>query len=255
MSGAPLDGLKSRLVRSALRNPGIPAHVAMGRALGSTPLAHADYATEPRGKNLQSSGVYGRDRLITMPWGVDVAQRGTHHVVESCKSFQSRRLCQCALRTSHLMTSEAASTRARSVQEASPHREHVDDEACINTIRTLAIATLDDIKRFCQPNTGTRPASRRLRAHWARAVATASVWLSRHRGHHRHARFRRVGPVQGRAKKVRLHARTRHESRQITNCEITKRQGADCKDPTPMNPVSALQQHGQSVWLDFLGAR
>jgi transketolase len=37
------------------------------------------------------------------------------------------------------MTSEAASARARRVQEASPHREHVDDEVCINTIRTLAI--------------------------------------------------------------------------------------------------------------------
>jgi hypothetical protein len=229
-----------------------------GRAFGAPPRWLMRAMRRVMRKNLQSSGAYGRDRLITMPWGVDVAQRGTHHVLESCRRsaiFQSRRLCRWALRTSHLMTSEAASTRARSVQEASPHREHVDDEACINTIRTLAIATLDDIKRFCQPNTGTRPASRRLRAHWARAVATASVWLSRHRGHHRHARFRRVGPVQGRAKKVRLHARTRHESRQITNCEITKRQGADCKDPTPMNPVSALQQHGQSVWLDFLGAR
>jgi transketolase len=37
------------------------------------------------------------------------------------------------------MTSEAASTRACSAQEASRHRAHVDDEVCINTIRTLAI--------------------------------------------------------------------------------------------------------------------
>jgi transketolase len=182
MSGAPLDGLKSRLVRSALRNPGIPAHVAMGRALGSTPLAHADYATEPRGKNLQSSGVYGRDRLITMPWGVDVAQRGTHHVVESCKSFQSRRLCQCALRTSHLMTSEAASTRARSVQEASPHRAHVDDELCINTIRTLAI---DAVQKANSGHPGTpmalAPAAYVLWQEFLRYDPADPLWPNRDR--------------------------------------------------------------------------
>ena len=52
-------------------------------------------------------GACGRDRLITMPWGVDVAQRGTHYLGASCRRsgiFQSRRLCRCALRTSHLMT-------------------------------------------------------------------------------------------------------------------------------------------------------
>ena len=46
--------------------------------------------------------------------------------------------------------------------------------------------TLDDIKRFRQidsvtpgrPNTGTRPASRRLRDPWARVVATALAWPS-----------------------------------------------------------------------------
>jgi transketolase len=42
------------------------------------------------------------------------------------------------------MTSEAASTRLRGVQEHA--REHADDELCINTIRTLAIDAVEKAK-------------------------------------------------------------------------------------------------------------
>jgi transketolase N-terminal domain/subunit len=267
------------------------------------------------------------------------------------------------------MTSEAASTRARSVQDAPRHREHVDDEVCINTIRTLAIdavqkansghpgtpmalapaayvlwqeflrydpadplwpnrdrfvlsaghasmllyamlhlaqvrrlegtrltdepaVTLDDIKRFrqidsvtpehpeyglttgvetttgplgqgCGNSVGMAIASRWLAAHYNRqdfalfdydiyAICSDGDLMEGVGGDHRDARIRRVGPVQGPAEEIRLHATTRHGSRQITNCRITNRQGADCKDSPSMNPVSAMQQHGQSVRLNFL---
>src|SRR3989440_3267068 len=50
------------------------------------------------------------------------------------------------------MTSEAGSTRARGVQDASRRREHVDDELCINTIRTLA---MDAVQRANSGHPGT----------------------------------------------------------------------------------------------------
>jgi len=64
MSGAPLDVLGSQLAQGPPRYPG-----------GTSACCRWGVFF----------GAYGRNRLITMPWGVDVAQRGTHHVVESCK--------------------------------------------------------------------------------------------------------------------------------------------------------------------------
>ena len=86
MSGAPLDVLGSQLAQGPPRYPG-----------GTSACCRWGVFF----------GAYGRNRLITMPWGVDVAQRGTHYFGESCRRsgiFQSRRLCRCALRSSHLMT-------------------------------------------------------------------------------------------------------------------------------------------------------
>jgi len=64
MSGAPLDVLGSQLAQGPPRYPG-----------GTSACCRWGVFF----------GAYGRNRLITMPWGVDVAQRGTHYVVESCK--------------------------------------------------------------------------------------------------------------------------------------------------------------------------
>jgi hypothetical protein len=80
MSGAPLDVLGSRLAQGVPRYPGIHPHVAIGVRLRRDPcwlipatrLSHAEKPSEQRGA--------WADRLITMPWDVDVAQRGTHYL-------------------------------------------------------------------------------------------------------------------------------------------------------------------------------
>jgi transketolase len=80
------------------------------------------------------------------------------------------------------MTSEAASTRARSVQEASSHREHVDDEACINTIRTLAI---DAVQKANSGHPGTpmalAPAAYVLWQEFLRYDPADPLWPNRDR--------------------------------------------------------------------------
>lgn len=80
------------------------------------------------------------------------------------------------------MTSEAPSTRARSVQEASPHRAHVDDEACINTIRTLAI---DAVQKANSGHPGTpmalAPAAYLLWQEFLRYDPADPLWPNRDR--------------------------------------------------------------------------
>ena len=85
MSGAPLNCVPWPLGARRAAISGDKPHVAIGARLRRTPPWLMRAMRRVMRKNLQSSGAYGRDRLITMPWGVDVAQRGTHHVVESCK--------------------------------------------------------------------------------------------------------------------------------------------------------------------------
>src|SRR5438876_471333 len=68
--------------------------------------------------------------------------------------------------------------------------------------------------------------------------------INRH--HHRHAHFRCLGAVEGPVDKIRLHARKGAESRHRPDPKASNRE-----EPI-MNPVKALEAHGQSVWLDFL---
>ena len=79
------------------------------------------------------------------------------------------------------MTSEAASTRARSVQAPSA-REHADDEVCINTIRTLAI---DAVQKANSGHPGTpmalAPAAYVLWQEFLRYNLANPLWPNRDR--------------------------------------------------------------------------
>src|SRR5262249_59894765 len=67
--------------------------------------------------------------------------------------------------------------------------------------------------------------------------------LRRPAGHGgRHAQLRCLGARQGRDEALRLHPGK--------NCGGG--QGPDCEMESNMNPLQALREHGQSVWLDLL---
>jgi transketolase len=132
------------------------------------------------------------------------------------------------------MTSEAASTRARSVQEASPHREHVDDEVCINTIRTLAI---DAVQKANSGHPGTpmalAPAAYVLWQEFLRYDPADPIWRNRDRfvlsaGHASMLLYAMLHLAQVR----------RLEGRRLTE-----------------EPAVTLDDIKRLVWLDFIGVR
>jgi hypothetical protein len=153
MTGAPLDVLGSHLAQGAPRYPGGTSACCRWGAF---------------------FGAYGRDRLITMPWGVDVAQWGTHYAGESCRRsgiFQSRRLCRCALRTSHLMPSwelfeqQDEAYRARALPPHVTARVAVEQAAPLGWDRYAGLpepsspcttSVLRPRSRICSPNSASR---------------------------------------------------------------------------------------------------
>src|SRR5262245_36934821 len=90
--------------------------------------------------------------------------------------------------------------------------------------------------------------SRHCRAgkrHWLGSLCRSA------RHHHRHAFVRCLCPNQGSREEIRLHPGARFAG---CNGAIGREQTVmtSVKDKSTTNPVDALQDYGQSVWLDFL---